>query len=125
METLDLKWESSSPWENPHPDSCYTMPLTIGEYSIEFFCKGYNLILKTTNTFIYYDPSFGGQREEIKQISYFNMGEFPAILDNRQAMANIERYADYVVKGFSENFNLCHCPSFERIDNVDDNFNPL
>ena len=117
METLSLKWESSSPWENPCPDSFYTMPLTLGEYSLEFFCKGYNLILKTTNT-------FGGQREEIKQVSYFDMGEFPAILDNRQAMENIKRYADYVVKGFSENFNLAHCPSFERIDDVDDNFNP-
>lgn len=63
-----------------------------------------------------------GQRDDV---AYFDLGNFVDSLDNRISVANVQRYAQYVLDGYVETWNLQHCPSFERLDDVDDNFNPI
>lgn len=63
-----------------------------------------------------------GQRDDV---AYFDLGNFVDSLDNRISVANVQRYAQYVLDGYVETWSLQHCPSFERLDDVDDNFNPI
>jgi hypothetical protein len=117
--SVTLQWENSSPWPNPHPNGLYTFPVSFGvdndcQVDIEFFVSGMRLILKRAYHFHNGD-----------QISYYNMGEFVDTVDTKVAVQKIKQYAQYVIDGYAQSGNLLHCPSFERMDDVDDNFNPL
>ena len=116
---VTLQWENSSPWANPSPNGLYTFPVSFGEgdncqADMEFFVNEVRLILKRVYHFHNGD-----------QISYYNMGEFVETVDNKDAVQNIKQYAQYVIDGYAQSGNLLHCPMFERMDDVDDNFNPL
>jgi hypothetical protein len=117
--SVTLQWENSSPWANPSPNDLYTFPVSFGvgddcQADMEFFVSEMRLILKRVYHFHNGD-----------QISYYNMGEFVETVDNKDAVQNIKQYAQYVIDGYAARGNLLHCPSFERMDDVDDNFNPL
>ncbi len=116
--SITLQWENSSPWANPHPNDLYTFPVSFAKgddckVDMEFFVSRMRLILKRVYHFHNGD-----------QISYYNMGEFVETVDS-EAVQNIKRYAQYVIDGYAQSGNLIHCPTFERMDDVDDNFNPL
>ena len=81
---------------------------------VEFFVSKMRLILKS----VYYLHSG-------KEIIYLNMGEFMDTLDSKVAVQKIKQYAQYVIDGYAQSGNLLHCPTFEMMDDVDDNFNPL
>jgi hypothetical protein len=115
-----LNWRHSSQFSNPEPNSYYTDSFTVSDgydyrYDCEFFVDGLSLIFKRVAYYM-------GEKESV---TYFNLGEFPDLLDNHRTMELIKRYADYVVAGYQETFLLTHCPSFELIDDVDENYNPL
>lgn len=57
--------------------------------------------------------------------AHFDLGDFVDTLDNKFAVANVQRYAQYVLDGYVETWNLQHCPTFKRLEDVDDNFNPI
>jgi hypothetical protein len=56
---------------------------------------------------------------------WWDLGSFVDTLDNKIACDNVKRYAQYVVDGYIESWNLQHCPSAEIIDDVDESFNPI
>ena len=114
-----LEWHHCSQFENPEPRYFYTMPVELqaSEHcllNVEFFVDGLSLIFKQVTIY-----------QGHPQTDYYYLGEFPDLLDNNAIMELIKRYAEYVMLGYMETFNLTHCPSFERIDNVDDRYNPL
>jgi gamma-glutamylcysteine synthetase len=124
-----IPWDFSSPWDNPHFSTLYSQEITLqldDEYKdvLDFFvsdqgdyCNGadYRLIVHITT-----------YRQSEKQYTrFYDLGSFPDSLDNSVAVKNVQTYANYVLTTYQETFNLAHCPSFELIDNVDENFNPL
>ena len=113
-----LQWENSSPWANPHPNDIYTLPLAFIEegykVEMEFFVSKMRLILK--RVFYFHNG---------EEISYYNMGEFVETIDSQGSVQKIKQYAQYVIEGYAQSGNLLHCPMFERMEDVDDNFNPL
>lgn len=114
-----LEWHHCSQFNNPEPNCYYTMPVELqaGEdylLNVELFVDGLSLIFKQVTIY-----------RGHPQTDYYNLGEFPDLLDNFSIMELIKRYAEYVILGYMETFNLTHCPSFERIDNVDEKYNPL
>jgi hypothetical protein len=115
-----LNWNHSSQFNNPEPNAYYTDSFTVSDghdysYECELFIDGLSLIFKQV---AYY-------RGDKELTTCFNLGEFPDLLDNNEIMKLIKQYSDYVVAGYQETFLLTHCPSFELIDDVDDNYNPL
>lgn len=114
-----LNWRHSSQFNNPNPDAYYTDAVSIVTdeytYKVEFFVDGLNLIFKQV-TYRY---------SEKQDTAYYWLGEFPDMLDNSRIMELIKRYANYVIEGYEETLMLTHCPSFEYIDTVDENYNPL
>jgi hypothetical protein len=101
------------------PAAYYTQPVSIVTdeyaYCVEFFVDGLNLIFKQV-TYRY---------SEKEHTAYYDLGEFPDMIDNSQIMKLIKRYANYVIEGYEETLLLTHCPSFEYIDHVDENYNPI
>jgi hypothetical protein len=116
---VKLNWRHSSQFNNPDPNSYYTDTVSFVTdeytYKVEMFVDGLGLIFKRV-TYRY---------SEKQGTDYFDLGEFPDQLDNNRTMELIRRYADYVIAGFEETLLLTHCPSFEYIDNVDENYNPI
>jgi len=107
----------------------YSQPVTLKDEDLEYwreleffvtdfgsFCEAdYRLILQVTSYRF-------TQREET---TYFDLGNFVDTLSNEIAVANVQRYAQYVLDGYVESWSLQHCPSFERLDDRDENFNPI
>jgi hypothetical protein len=56
------------------------------------------------------------------RITYYSMGNFP---DNYQAVKWAADYAFFAYQRFERDRHLAACPSSERIDWVDDKFNPI
>lgn len=84
-------------------------------YGGSFFVDKCHLIFK-----------FEYSTESYSEITYYDLGEFVDTLRREEACNHIKSYAQYVINGFAENgYNLIHCPFFERIDGVDDKFNPI
>lgn len=114
-----LNWRHSSQFNNPEPNCYYTDAVSIVTdeytYKVEFFVDGLDLIFKQV-TYRY---------SEKQDTVYYWLGEFPDLLDNSRIMELIKRYANYVIEGYEETLMLTHCPSFEYIDTVDENYNPL
>jgi hypothetical protein len=127
---VELEWESSSPWANPHMNDLYTKDVKIveehgnGDYhNISFFVSKCHLILKQET--VWWEGYNGGLREKI-DIAYFDMGEFRETATYADAIESVKAYAQYVADSFVESgYSLRFCPSYERIDDVDDRFNPL
>ena len=121
---VELEWDSSSPWANPHMNDLYTKDVKIveehgnGDYhNISFFVSKCHLILKLQTV-------WNGNSETATV--YFDMGEFRETVIYGEAIESVKAYAQYVADGFVESgYSLRHCPSYERIDDVDDRFNPL
>lgn len=127
--TATIQWAFSSPWNNPHFSTLYSREITLQpceEYKevLDFFVSDqdggyrssdYRLIL-CIKTYQY---------SEKETTLYYDLGSFPDSLDNSVAVKNVQTYANYVLATYRETFDLQHCPSFELIDNVDENFNPL
>jgi hypothetical protein len=116
--SVTLQWGNSSPWANPSPNDIYTLPVSfmVGDdkVDVEFFVSKMRLILKS----VYYLHSG-------KEIIHHNMGEFMDTVDSKVAVQKIKQYVQYVIDGYAQSGNLLHCPIFEMMDDVDDNFNPL
>ena len=124
-----IPWDFSSPWNNPHYSTLYSRPISLypcDEYReiLDFFVSNqgdyyngpdYRLIL-CIKTYRY---------SEKETTLYYDLGSFPDSLDNSVAVKNVQTYANYVLATYQETFDLQHCPSFDLIDNVDENFNPL
>ena len=122
--TQDLEWYDNSQWANPHPNTIYSSEVRLddpddpdGIYTVfvSFHVSGMRLIFKRQTY----------RLEQPEETSYYDLGEFNETLCNKLAVDRIKKYAAYVLEGYREAWNLCHCPSFERIDDVDDNFNPI
>lgn len=123
--TPELVWKDSSQWATPHPNDLYTSECRLyhspglaeyGSFHVSLmrliFCKKTCYAVGTVET-VYYD-----------------MGDFtePIASDLSQLVdtANrIKEYAAYVIESYRKHNDLRSCPSFEIIDNVDDNFNPI
>jgi hypothetical protein len=116
---IELIWDHCSQFNNPMPAAYYTQPVNIltDEYTyvVEFFVDGLNLIFKQV-TYRY---------SEKQDTAYYDLGEFPDLLDNSRIMELVRRYANYVIEGYEETLLLTHCPSFEYIDHVDENYNSI
>jgi hypothetical protein len=116
---IKVTWDHCSQFDNPMPAAYYTQPVSFISdevtYTVEFFVDGLSLIFKQV-TYRY---------TEKEDTAYYNLGEFPDLLDNNKIMELIKRYANYVIEGYEETLLLTHCPSFEYIDNVDENYNPI
>jgi hypothetical protein len=116
--SVTLQWENSSPWASPSPNNIYTLPVSFMEgddkVDLEFFVSEMRLILKS----VYYSHSG-------KEIIYHNMGKFVETVYTQESIRDIKHYAQYVIDGYAARGNLLHCPSFEMMEDVDDNFNPL
>jgi hypothetical protein len=123
--TPELVWKDSSQWATPHPNDLYTSECRLyhspelteyGSFNVSLmrliFCKKTCYAIGTVET-VYYD-----------------MGDFtePIASDLSQLVdtANrIKEYAAYVIESYRKHNDLRSCPSFEMIDDVDDNFNPI
>ena len=124
--TSKLKWKHSSQWATPHPNDLYTSTIKVyhsaelTEY-ISFHVSLMRLILCRKTCYAWSDKV---------ETVYYDMGDFPEPIasDLSQLVdtaGKIKEYAAYVVTGIRKYGNLGHCPSFEMIDNVDENFNPI
>lgn len=121
MESITLQWDQTSQWATPHMNDLYTQEVEFEldsdsdrKYIASFFVSSCCLIAK-----IEYSS------ESYSEIVYYNLGEFVDTIDHSVANNHIKSYAQYVINGFAESYNLQHCPSYERVENVDDNFNPI
>lgn len=120
-----LEWETCSRWNDSHMDDLYTRSIRLKERSneyefdydheIEFFVYRCHLILRST---LFYC-------NDTKSVTYYDLGEFVDTLDKGQGCNKIKQYAQYVLDGYMENQDLLHCPSFEPLHDMDENFNPL
>lgn len=123
--TPELEWRDSSRWATPHPNDFYTSEIK-GYHSAElteylsFHVSGMQLILckKTCH--------FDGTVETL----YYNMGEFTepivsCLSQLKDTAERIKEYAAYVVESYRKHCDFRSCPSFELIDDVDENFNPI
>lgn len=121
MKNIPLQWDQSSQWATPHMNDLYTQEVTFElhpdencQYIVSFFVSGCRLIVKIK----YSSESYGA-------ISYYDLGEFVDTIDRSIANNNIKSYAQYVINGFAKSYNFQHCPGYERVEDVDDNFNPI
>jgi hypothetical protein len=127
--TATISWAFSSPWNNPHFSTLYSRPISL------YPCEGYREILDffVSNQGDYHNgPDYRlilciktYRYLEKETTLYYDLGSFPDSAPNSIAVKNVQTYANYVLATYRETFNLAHCPSFELIDNVDENFNPL
>lgn len=127
--TTDLEWRSSSQWATPHPNDLYTSEVKVYDSPevtefASFHVNGMRLILCKKAAYPQHDSKF------VIEVTYYDMGEFTepiaSSLSQLEDAANkIKEYAAYVIEGFKKHGDLRHCPSFEMIDDVDDNFNPI
>ena len=122
-----LTWDFASQWNNPHFSTMHSRPVTVEDENVEYWREleffvtdfgsfheaDYRLILQVRSYRLI-------QREET---AYFDLGGFVDTLSNEIAVANVQRYAQYVLDGYKESWNLQHCPSFNRLDDRDENFN--
>lgn len=124
--TPQLEWRDSSQWNTPHPNDLYTSEIK-GYHSTEyteylsFHVSGMRLILCKKTCYSWDDEP---------EVVYYNMGEFtePIVssLSQLEDTANrIKEYADYVITSYRKHADLRSCPSYEIVDWVDDNFNPI
>lgn len=124
-----LTWDFSSPWSNPHFSTMYSQGVTLNDEDIEY-CRKLEFFVSDCGSYVESDyrlilkiQSYRfTQREET---AYFDLGNFVDTLSNEIAVANVQRYAQYVLDGYVESWNLQHCPSFERLDDRDESFNPI
>jgi hypothetical protein len=124
--TPELEWKDSSQWATPHPNDLYTSQVK-AYHSAEL--TGYISFHVSLMRLILCEKFVCAQSGKV-DTKYFDMGDFaePISSDLSQLVdtANkIKEYATYVVAGIRKYGNLGHCPSFELIDNVDENFNPI
>ena len=124
--TTNLEWRSSSLWATPHPNDLYSSEIitfaAAGRTEVcSFHISRMKLILcrKTWCSW-----------QETPTVTYYSMGEFTEPIASSLASlegqaSKIKEYADYIINGFRKYGNLGHCPSFEIIDDVDENFNPI
>ncbi|MFN5920262.1 MAG: hypothetical protein ACK45I_03060 [Bacteroidota bacterium] len=126
FDKVELEWGSSSPWANPHMNDLYTKNVKIveehgnGDYhNISFFVSKCHLIFR--------QESFWDNGSFVEtEVAYFDMGEFRETVINGDAVESVKAYAQYVADSFIESgYSLRYCPSYERIDDVDDNFNEV
>jgi hypothetical protein len=119
MKNIPLQWGQTSQWATPHMNDLYTQEVELEldsdcKYIVSFFVSSCCLIVKWEYSSEFYSD-----------IVYYNLGEFVETIDHSVANNNIKSYAQYVINGFAESYNLQHCPSYERVEDVDDNFNPV
>lgn len=121
-----LVWDTTSQWENPHFSTLYSQPVKL---EADGFTK--TLEFHVSNRGEYRKPDYRlmliTRTYRYSEIDYvwWDLGSFVDTLDNGIACANIKRYAQYVVDGYIESWNLQHCPSAETVDDVDENLNPV
>jgi hypothetical protein len=124
--TQELEWKDSSQWATPHPNDLYTSEVEV-YHSAEmtkyasFHVNGMRLILCVKVCHNWSDAV---------ETLYYDMGEFvepisSSLTQLTDAADKIKEYAAYVIEGFRKRGDLRHCPSYEFMDNVDDNFNPI
>jgi len=124
--TQELEWKDSSQWATPHPNDLYTSEVEVyccdetTEYA-SFHVNGMRLILCVKVCHSWTD---------VVETLYYDMGEFvepisSSLTQLTDAADKIKEYAAYVIEGFRKHGDLRHCPSYEFMDNVDDNFNPI
>ena len=122
--TPEIVWKDSSQWATPHPNDLYTSNVKIfdsedlTEY-ISFHVSLMRLILCRRTCFAV------GTVETV----YYDMGDFtePVASNLSQLIETadkVKEYAAYVIESCRKYGDLSGCPSSERIDNVDENFNP-
>ena len=122
-----LAWDTTSQWENPHFSTLYSQPVKL---EADEFTK--TLEFHVSDRGAYNDPDYRlmlitrtyRYSEKIGYV-WWDLGSFVDTLDNKIACDNIKRYAQYVVDGYTESWNLQHCPRAETVDDVDENFNPV
>jgi|688.fasta_scaffold744916_2 hypothetical protein len=121
-----LVWDTTSQWQNPHFSTLYSQPVKL---EADGFTK--TLEFHVSNRGEYRKPDYRlmliTRTYRYSEIDYvwWDLGSFVDTLDNGIACANIKRYAQYVVDGYIESWNLQHCPSAETVDDVDENLNPV
>ena len=124
--TLLLEWRSSSPWATPHPNDLYTSNVKVydspelTEY-ISFHVSLMRLILCKKTCYAHHDTV---------EIVYYDMGDFvdpvaSCLSQLEDASNRIKEYTAYVIESYRKHNDLRSCPSFETIDGVDENFNPI
>lgn len=124
-----LIWDFASRWENPHFESMYSKAITLKDDNLEYY-RVLSFFVSDQGSYIEADYRLILKVQSYRcsqkyDVAHFDLGNFVDTLDNKIAVANVQRYAQYVLDGYVETWNLQHCPSFERMDDVDDNFNPI
>ena len=128
----DIQWKTTSQYNDPHFSTFYTTPIEIPIKTpfegftdkLEFFIKdnGYHLLSEHCVDYRLILKVETHQHSKKTQVIFFDLGNF---VDDRDALFNVQSYAKYVLGGYQLSTDLRHCPSFEIIDDVDENFNPL
>ena len=124
--TPEIEWRDSSQWATPHPNDLYSSEVKVyhsaecTEY-VSFHVSGMRLILCKKGCYSWADKP---------EVAYYYMGEFvPPIASSLSQLTDagdkIKEYAAYVVAGLRKHGDLRHCPIFEFMDDVDENFNPI
>lgn len=127
--TIEIKWDTTSQWNNPHFSTLYSQPIEFTDDEIayrkvlEFFVSDQGFYCNPCYKLIVKVVSY--RYSEKESVRYYSLGEFVDTVDHEIACENIKRYAQYVVDGYQETWTLRHCPGFESIEDVDDNFNPI
>lgn len=129
MNSININWDNTSPWANPHFSTLYSQPVRFENeeaglaQTVEFHvadrgCYG-NPDHRLVARVITYREG-----QEI-DYSWLDLGSFVDTIDNELACRNVKRYAQYAIDGYAESWSFQHCPSFEIIDDVDRSFNPI
>lgn len=107
-----IEWDNTSQFNDFQVEQMYSRDIEVTvydfDYTLSFHMDGRNLIIKVVSLW---------------ETAYYDLGEFFG--GNADAIECVKKFADYVVFGFLKYGNLIHCPGFNRVEDVDDNYNPI